>query len=164
MNSENFEDQGRSQHDRNPLPKQSSVSAWGVIKTVFRVLSYVFIVIILLGIFGMLAAIFAGRQHGFVEKVIYEGPHTTKIAVINLEGMIEDGTAQDVIEQLEHAQKDAYIRGIILRVNSPGGTISATDRIYHQLLLFQEDTELPAVAFMQGLAASGGYYASVACP
>ena len=100
----------------------------------------------------------------FVEKVIYDGPNTDKIAVINLQGMIEDGTAAHVIEQLEFARKDKYVRGIILRVNSPGGTISATDRIYHHLLVFQQDTELPAVAFMQGLAASGGYYASVACP
>jgi protease-4 len=164
MNNENVENQSQSQEAKKPLPKQSSFSVWGFIKTVFRVIGVVFVVIILFSILGLLAAIVTGRQQGLVEKVIYEGPHTAKIAVINLEGMIEDSTAEDVIKQLAHARRDKNVRGIILRVNSPGGTISATDRIYHQLMVYQEDTGLPAVAFQQGLAASGGYYASVACP
>ncbi|MDD5459287.1 MAG: signal peptide peptidase SppA, partial [Phycisphaerae bacterium] len=164
MNNENFEDQSRHQETKKPLPKRSSFSVWKLIKTVFRILGVLFVVIILFSIFGLLAAIVTGRQQGLVEKVIYEGPHTEKIAVINLSGMIEDSTAELVSKQLAHARKDKYVRGIILRVNSPGGTISATDRIYHELLVYQKDTGLPAVAFMQGLAASGGYYASVACP
>jgi protease IV len=48
-------------------------------------------------------------------------------------------------------------------VNSPGGTISASDRIYREILDYRKEEGKPAVAFMQGMAASGGYYASVAC-
>jgi len=52
---------------------------------------------------------------------------------------------------------------VIVRVNSPGGTISASDRIYNEILKYRQKSEKPVVAFMQGVAASGGYYTSVAC-
>jgi len=50
-----------------------------------------------------------------------------------------------------------------VRIISPGGSVGASDRIHHEILRFRDKTSKPAVAFMQTLAASGGYYASVAC-
>ena len=52
---------------------------------------------------------------------------------------------------------------MILRVNSPGGTVSASDYIYNEIRKYRKQTGKPVVAFMQSVAASGGYYASVAC-
>jgi protease-4 len=61
---------------------------------------------------------------------------------------------------LKRARKDKLVRGIILRINSPGGTISGSDQIYNEI---KNQMDKPVVAFMQGVAASGGYYTSVAC-
>jgi protease-4 len=55
------------------------------------------------------------------------------------------------------------VKGVIIRVNSPGGTISASDHIYKEIRKFRNEEDKPVIAFMQGMAASGGYYASVAC-
>ncbi len=55
------------------------------------------------------------------------------------------------------------MKGLIVLVNSPGGTISGSDRIYKEILKFREEEKRPVIAFMQGVAASGGYYTSVAC-
>ncbi len=52
---------------------------------------------------------------------------------------------------------------MIIRVNSPGGTISGSDQIHNEIVKYRSETNQPVVAFMQGVAASGGYYSSVAC-
>jgi protease-4 len=103
-----------------------------------------------------------GRFSGalFTEEVIREGPRMTKIAVIRLQGVINDEQAHDMCKQLKRAREDRRIKGIILRVNSPGGTISGSDQIYDEI---KEKTDKPVVAFMQSVAASGGYYVSVGC-
>ncbi|MBA7697802.1 putative signal peptide peptidase SppA [subsurface metagenome] len=65
--------------------------------------------------------------------------------------------------QLNAARQDKRVKGLIVRVNSPGGTISGSDQIYKEILKYREKENKPVVAFMQGVAASGGYYTSVAC-
>lgn len=112
----------------------------------------------------MLSVLVAGGHSGtFTEAVLRPGPGNNKIVVISLEGMIDDGQAQFVRQQLDAAREDNNVRALILRVNSPGGTISGSDRIYQDVLNYHRATGQPTVAFMQGVAASGGYYASVAC-
>ena len=66
-------------------------------------------------------------------------------------------------EQLRSARRDRFVKGVILRVNSPGGSISGSDTIYNELLKYRDQEGIPVVAFMHGVAASGGYYVSVAC-
>ena len=77
--------------------------------------------------------------------------------------IIDGGQAEEVCRQFDAARRDTAVKGIIVRVDSPGGTISASDRIYREVMDYRQERGLPAVAFMQGMAASGGYYASVAC-
>ena len=111
-----------------------------------------------------LAAVIATRQARFYdESIIHEGPRGAKIVLIHLEGVIDDDQAGHVYRQLQTARKDHSVRAIIAAVNSPGGTISGSDRIYQEILRYRQETGQPVVAFMQGMAASGGYYASVAC-
>jgi len=100
---------------------------------------------------------------GVYRTVVREGPRDSRIAIIDVSGMIDGGQAEEVYRQLEAVRHDEAIKGIIVRVDSPGGTISASDRIYRQIMDLRKERDLPAVAFMQGVAASGGYYASVAC-
>jgi len=99
----------------------------------------------------------------FTEEVIREGPARNKIAVITLQGVIHGQLASDVYQQLKVAGRDRRVKGLIVRVNSPGGTISASDQIYKEIREFRSKENIPVVAFMQGVAASGGYYTSVAC-
>lgn len=67
------------------------------------------------------------------------------------------------VEKLEKAAKDKSVRALILRINSPGGTVTASDLMYTELLHFKQRTggERPVVAVLMDVAASGGYY--IAC-
>jgi protease-4 len=107
-------------------------------------------------------AVFAtGQRDIFAEEVIQAGPRTTKIAVVTVQGIIGGEQVQEVRRQLKVAREDKRVKGLIIRVNSPGGTISASDQIHNEILKYRRETNRPVVAFMQGVAASGGYYVSV---
>ena len=129
---------------------------WGIILTL-SVLANIALLLMLIGV----VAVFAVGERGLTEEVIQAGPKTTKIAVIKVRGLIDDEQADDVRKQLKRAREDKRVKGLIVRVNSPGGTISASDQIYNEILKYRRETDKPVVAFMQGVAASGGYYVSV---
>jgi protease-4 len=132
---------------------------WGIVLAL-SVLANIVLFMVLIGV----VAVFAAGQKGiFTEEVVQAGPRTTKIAVITVQGIINGAKAQDIYSQLNAARKDARVKGLIIRVNSPGGTISGSDEIYNEILKYRQEEDKPAVAFMQGVAASGGYYTSVAC-
>jgi len=120
-------------------------------------------ILLFLGLMSLAAFFITGREGIYAEEVIRPGPHTTKIAVVNLQAIIDDRNAKEFYKQVKLAREDDNVKGLIIRVNSPGGMVSASDRIYNELLKYKAATNKPAVAFMQGLAASGGYYTSVAC-
>jgi protease IV len=132
---------------------------WGIITT-FSILANVILLLLLL----VVAAVFATGQRGFLtEDVIQAGPKTTKIAVISVNGIIDDMRSKDVYEQIKTAKSDSKVKGLIIRVNSPGGMVSSSDQIYNEISKYRRETNKPVVAFMQGIAASGGYYAAVSC-
>ncbi len=93
------------------------------------------------------------------------------VAVVRVEGVIVSGREQEwqylgvgnaysesIIERLHRAQGDPSVKAIVLRVNSPGGAVVATDEMYRALL----EIEKPIVVYMGDMAASGGYYISCA--
>jgi protease-4 len=132
------------------------------IGTAFSVLANVLMFFILIAVVFTFASGTA-RDRQFTEKVIEDGPRTTRIAVISVDGIIEEQKATDVYRQIKDAKKDRTVKGLIIRVNSPGGTLSGSDQIYHEISRYRAEKNKPVVAFMQGVAASGGYYTSVAC-
>ena len=71
------------------------------------------------------------------------------------------GSVSRIIRDLEEAKKDANIHGVLLAIDSPGGTVSATKQLYDAILSVRKTK--PVVALVEGLAASGGYYAASAC-
>lgn len=112
----------------------------------------------------LLVFVIAGGQTGaFREAIVRTGPRGSKIVVVDIDGMIHTEQAERVRQQLDSARDDQHVRALIVRVNSPGGTISGSDEIYQEILRYRQETGQPVVAFMQSVAASGGYYASVAC-
>ncbi len=133
---------------------------WGIIRGIFTAISVLVIFSIIIGI----AAVFSGGRRDFLlEEVIQKGPETSKIVVINVEGLIDGKKSKSVCRQIKKAGDDATIKAVILRVNSPGGMISSSDQIHNEIMKFRKDKGKNAVAFMEGLAASGGYYISVGC-
>jgi len=82
-----------------------------------------------------------------------------KVAIISIEGTIlsSEGFAK---RQIDRAMEDDDVKAVVLRVNSPGGSVTASDYLYHHLSVLRK--KKPLVVSMGGLAASGGYYVSMA--
>lgn len=108
------------------------------------------------------------------EVVLVPSAAKEKILVIDVEGMISSLAGQgalaregDVLSRvyyrLERAAADPLVKGIILRLETPGGEVTASDILYHEVLRFKERTRLPVVGLMMSVAASGGYYIASAC-
>ena len=102
---------------------------------------------------------------------------SNQIAVIEVDGSIHDGEsnsnilfggkstgAEDIDAIIQSIKKNSSIQGVIVRINSPGGSGIASDRIYHALkeLKIKLDKK-PLYAVMGNMAASGGYYIALAC-
>ena len=91
-----------------------------------------------------------------VSGVILEGPH-------RILGLTSGVTSPSRIkEELEKAAQDDRVKAVVLKINSPGGTVSAADVILHELKAFKAKKGVPVVVCLQGLAASGGYYVAQA--
>lgn len=94
-----------------------------------------------------------------------------KVAIIEVSGMLLNARASGLLQagennvsrfaqELAMAEKDPAVKAVVLRVNSPGGTVTASDIMYETLLRFKERTKKPVVAALQDVAASGAYYIS----
>ena len=84
-----------------------------------------------------------------------------KVAILSVEGVILGGEGF-FKRQIDRAREDERVKAVVLRVNSPGGTVSGSDYMYHHLKKLSEEREIPIVVSMGGIAASGGYYVSMA--
>lgn len=132
---------------------------WGIFIGL-SILANIMLFFMLIGTFAFLAT---GQKGIFTEEVVQEGPRTNKIVIITVNGIIDDRQSRDVYRQLKTVRKDGRIKGVIVRVSSPGGLVSASDQIYNEIMKYRREEGKPVIAFMQGIAASGGYYTSVAC-
>ena len=131
---------------------------WGIVTALSVLTNFILFIMVI----GLVATFATSHDSSLTEEVILAGPRTAKIAVITIQGVIEGQKAHDVHQQLKTASQDKHVKGLIIRVNSPGGTISASDQIYNEIRKYRAKQAKPVVAFMQGVAASGGYYVSVA--
>ncbi len=86
---------------------------------------------------------------------------SAKVAIMSVTGAIMggDGFAR---AQLDRIADDDAVKAIVVRVDSPGGTVSGSDEIHHRLSKLVRDRDLPVVVSMGGIAASGGYYVAMA--
>ncbi|MGA2323299.1 MAG: signal peptide peptidase SppA [Sedimentisphaerales bacterium] len=147
-----------------PAPAAKKGSGWKVFWGIITGLSMLGNVMLFLMLIGVGIVAFAGRgERKYTEEVIEEGPRSAKIAIVSINGVIDEQQAQDVYWQLKTARDDKNVKGLIIRVNSPGGTFSGSDQVHNEIIKYRADTNQPVVAFMQDVAASGGYYSSVAC-
>lgn len=108
------------------------------------------------------------------EVVLVESRAKDKIVLIDLDGVIGMGGNSglfsregDLVSRIHYRLKvaaaDPLVKGIILRIDTPGGDGTASDIIYNEIVRFRERTGIPVLALMMGVAASGGYYAACGC-
>jgi protease-4 len=102
------------------------------------------------------------RSEGISEKY-HSGRKfaSDKIAVIHVSGMIMTGDGF-VKRQIDRVRDDESVKAVVVRIESPGGTITGSDFIYHHLKQLREERKLPLVVSMGSIAASGGYYVAMA--
>ena len=91
-----------------------------------------------------------------------------RVAVIVAEGEIREGESSDGViggdtvgEELRKAREDDNVKAVVLRINSPGGSGTASEKIWREVQLMKE--EKPIIASMSTYAASGGYYMAMGC-
>jgi protease-4 len=154
---------GLTQSAPSPAETPKKRIGWRIFWGIILGLSVLANIVLFLMFIGLVAVFAMGQSGIFTEEVIQAGPRTAKIVVITVQGVIDSEQAQDIYRQIKSARGDRHIKGLILRVNSPGGTISGSDQICNELRKYRKDENKPVVAFMQGVAASGGYYVSVGC-
>lgn len=104
------------------------------------------------------------------EATVVDARGDGKLLLLRVDGEISDhpsnggllgarpATTAQIRRDLDRARKDDDIRGVIVRINSPGGGVTASDLIYRELLSFKREKKVPIVAFLLDTAASGGYY------
>lgn len=107
-----------------------------------------------------------------LEKTVVEeseGRTRNEVAMIDVTGMIMNARQDGLLtqgenpvstfrEKLDRAADDSSVKAVILRINSPGGGVTASEIMYRELVSFREQTGKPVVVLMMDVAASGGYY------
>lgn len=116
---------------------------------------------------------FGSGREPLVETVVY-GTTGPKVLLLDIDDVITDvdiagplgigrheSTVARVREQLDRAEK-SHVAGVLLRINSPGGAVTASDVVFRELQRFKSENDVPVVTIMMGVAASGGYYVAMA--
>ena len=110
-----------------------------------------------------------------LEEKVLEGKGEAKILLLDISGVISEkkeskgiGLSQKISlvarikEELQKAEGDSSIAGMIIKINSPGGSVTATDIIYHELMQYKKQAGVRIVACLTGTATSGAYYVASA--
>lgn len=109
---------------------------------------------------------------GPLQESQVSGTGKAKVLLIEISGVIssQDGDGfvptpnliASVKEQLTRATQDENVKAVVLRINTPGGTVTASDIIHHELKTFKASRKIPVVASIMDVGASGGYYIAAA--
>jgi len=114
-----------------------------------------------LAIFGSKFSTADGSRKVREEFVSMNRYADNKVAIITIDGAILSSEGF-VKRQIDRVSKDSDVKAVVLRINSPGGTMSGSDYLYHHLKKMSKKSDVPIVASFGSLAASGGYYVSMA--
>jgi len=100
------------------------------------------------------------------------GTGTAKVLLVEISGVISSQDKEgfmpapnliaSVKEQLTKASQDENVKAVVLRINTPGGTVTASDIIHHELKAFKTSRKVPIIASIMDVGASGGYYIAAA--
>ncbi len=138
-------------------------------------LPIIFVIICLLGLSGCIKpriTLFPDPGTEPLKESVLEGEGRGKVAVIGIQGFISDtpkgapfhsrlNMLQDVTAQLKMAEEDDQVKAVILKIDSPGGSITASDALYHEIMEHRNRTGHKIMAMLMDVAASGGYYVAL---
>lgn len=131
-------------------------------------------------VIGMIGLLLSGCTFNFplfpgpgpLQETQVDGTGKAKVLLIEISGMISSQENEgfraapsmiaSVKEQLTRAAKDEKVKAVVLRINTPGGTVTASDIIYHELKTFKTNRKIPIIASIMDLGTSGGYYIAAA--
>jgi protease IV len=131
------------------------------------------LVVLLLSACGVISIDLTPRVRPLEESTV-GGSGSAKVLLIDLGGVLAEEPIftfesrpqvpliARVREELEKAGADDQVRAVVLRINSPGGTVTASDILYHEITRFKERRKVPVVASILDVGASGGYYVALA--
>lgn len=140
----------------------------GIVKLLITILS----LIIITGCFpNAKFNLISDSSEPLVEFTV-EGSGKNKILILPVTGVISSqakktfltsgsSLVQEVLAQLKKAELDPFVKAVILKVDSPGGTVTASDILYNEIKKFREKTNKPVVASILNVGASGAYYLSL---
>lgn len=116
-----------------------------------------------------------GTKPGVLLETVVDGEGDAKIVLIEIDGLISEtsqpgpfgfpgreSTVARVRSQLKKAARDSDVAAVVLRINSPGGTATASEIVYREIQAFKEAKRVPVIAALMGTATSGAYYAAMA--
>lgn len=158
------------QHPQHPQPQypqqnpavvylQAPAQKYGLLKMMFgaigRMILTLIVVFVIMAIFG--ALIMTAMQP---QAMVYRsGSGSKQVAVIDINGTIDDDMADYVRNAVNQVLDNPKYATVVLRVDSPGGGVTASDQIWYQIKRLQQQGK-PVVASYGSVAASGGYYIS----
>jgi protease IV len=110
-----------------------------------------------------------GERDTPLREYTLQGRGADRILVMSVDGTLTErpderllrrqpSTVQQVAAYLKHAEQDSRIKAVLLKINSPGGTVTASDILYNEISAYKQRTGVKIVAAMMNVAASGGYY------
>ncbi|MGQ0695728.1 MAG: signal peptide peptidase SppA [Nitrospiraceae bacterium] len=109
---------------------------------------------------------------GPLQETQIGGTGKAKVLLIEISGVISSQDADGLIpapsliasikEQVTRASQDENVKAVVLRINTPGGTVTASDIIHHEIKTFKASRKIPIVASIMDVGASGGYYVAAA--
>jgi protease IV len=109
---------------------------------------------------------------GSLKEAILSGEGKDKVLLIDISGMLTTGKASGILEEpslparlkeeLTKAEEDEHVKAVVLRINTPGGSVTASDLVYHELKVFKKKRSVPVIAAIMDLGTSGGYYIAMA--
>jgi protease-4 len=151
-------------HHPHPAPRRGrGWKVFAILVTLLLVASVAANAIMMMAVAVMGAAVGAGGESpaaNVQSETIHRGSGE-KIAIIPVDGTVDEQMYKRIFAYCEFVKADDSIKAVILEVDSPGGTVTASDEIYHEFMKLKA-TNRKVVVSMRSLAASGGYYLSMA--
>ena len=103
---------------------------------------------------------------------LYQAKGLIKFLLIDISGALTTSKDSGIFSEPSHparlkefltkAEKDKQVKAIVLRINTPGGTVTSSDILYHELEEFKQERKIPVIASIMDVGASGGYYVAMA--
>lgn len=143
-----------------------------------KIITLIFLVIFVLfpmfGFIGFMSSVGEEVEKQETEDARISGSGENKIAVLNIDGVIVEQSppysfgqeaftsSRQVKKTLQQIKDDSMVKGVLLRVNSPGGSAAASEEILREIEDFKQETKIPVYAYFSDIAASGGLYVAMA--